>query len=470
MKSVTRIPAILVTLTLIFALAACGNTGNTNAQSSGNTKATSSAVDKSNETSKEAKPIKFTYSTIISDGTKDIIGAALAEYQKTHPELTMETQVTGSDSYLQKMQVASNANTLPDLFWWNGFNLVENMDKFPDSYVDLSPYYDDAFKSTLANGALDLLTTKSGKITSFPADMQIQVWVHNKALFDKYGLTIPTTDEELKACVPVFKKNGIATIAFGSKDLWPVWGIEQWYNNWGMWEQGDDLFLSPPKVKTKDAGYVNVWRFEAELFKLGAFPEHNSTMTFDQMLNLYTSGKAAIISLSSDQMGKLLGTPVEKDSVLTWGIKFKDSPYDQNIGIKSVNNGYAIGAGAAKDKDKLDAIIAFNKWRFSNEGVVAELKAGFMMPVKLDMDLSQFSTIVQQQVALLGDSNKASLPSIWSAYFRWDKNGDFITKFYAISNVLENALTDGSKTEKDIDEACEKLDKVIEEAIKTLKK
>lgn len=454
--------SIIVCIAFIFVITtACGQKGKPDLDTKANVQ----------EKTDDVKPITFTYATFVADGTQEIIGAAFAEYKKMHPELTMEVQVTEHDSYTQKMAIAANANTLPDLFWWNGFNLVSYIEQYPESMVDCTPFYDDEFKSGLLNGSLDLITTNSGIIAGFPSEMTVYAWIHNKPLFDEYGLEIPTTYKELKECISVFRKNGIDTFAFGTKDDWPTWGYLTWFCNWGIWEQGDDLYLSPVKIRTKDAGYVNAWKVIAELYELGAFPEHNSTMNFDQMLVHFTSGKAAIISLPSSQMGKLVGTPVEDDIVMTRGIKFEDSPFNQNIGIKTMQNGYGIGSSAAKDQDKLNAIVEFNKWRLSEEGSFVQLDAGFIMPVSIKSDISKYSPVVQQQLKLMGDETEPVHPATWSAYFRWDRNGEFIDKYYNILHPMILGLADGSKTKDDINnELFSKLDAVIDEAIETLGK
>ena len=215
-------------------------------------------------------------------------------------------------------------NTLPDMFWWNGAPIVDAFNT-TQSVLDLTPYYDDAFKSSLIDGALANMTTADGKIVAFPANSEVQGWVFNKALFDKYGLTIPTTYDELKAVVPVFRQNGVDTIAYGSKEGWAVWGFQHWLELWGIWQQAQAVFKDHT-VKAVDADFKHAYEAEAELYALGAFPANNSTMSFDQAVSEFNAGNAAMITLPSDQLGKIIGQPNEADYVLNWGITFPDSP------------------------------------------------------------------------------------------------------------------------------------------------
>ena len=141
------------------------------------------------------------------------------------------------------------------------------------------------------------MTTADGKIVAFPANMEVQGWVFNKALFDKYSLAIPTTYDELKAVVPVFKKNNVDTIAYGSKEGWAVWGFQHWLELWGIWQQAQATCSRTHTVKAVDADFQNAYEAEAELYALGAFPANNSTMSFDQAVSQFNAGKAAMITL-----------------------------------------------------------------------------------------------------------------------------------------------------------------------------
>ena len=44
----------------------------------------------------------------------------------------------------------------------------------------------------------------------------------------------------------------------------------------------------------------------AELKALGAFPDNNATINFEAMVQMFIAGKAAGISLPSDQLGKIV--------------------------------------------------------------------------------------------------------------------------------------------------------------------
>ena len=163
---------------------------------------------------------------------KDKVGITALEYMKQHPNVMIESQSIEHDTYQQKITAMVDSNSCPDLFWWNGSRATITLQN-TKSLIDLTPYFDNEFKAKFADGSFNMCMTDDGRIAGFPADMELQGWIYNKALFDKYNLKIPKTFDELKECVKVFKKNNIVTIAYGSKDSWPTWGFEQWTQLWG---------------------------------------------------------------------------------------------------------------------------------------------------------------------------------------------------------------------------------------------
>lgn len=417
--------------------------------------------------------VTFTYMSYVSKET-DQVGSLIDTYEQLNPNVTIDYQIVDHEALQQKLTTMVQTNTLPDMFWWNGNAIIDAYNQ-TQSVLDLTPYFDDALKSSLIDGALANITTADGKIVGFPANMEVQGWVFNKALFDQYNLTIPTTYDELKADVAVFKQNNVVTIAYGSKEGWAVWGFQHWLELWGIWQQSEAVFKTHT-VKAVDADFQHAYAAEAELYSLGAFPANNSTMSFNEAVSLFNSGKAAMITLPSDQLGLIIGQPNEKDYVMNWGITFPDSKYPQNIKVRDVGNAYGVSASVASDPDKLAAIIAFNKWRYSQAGFDAALKVGAIMPVNFKADTSDMGPIMTQQIAMIQDPNvdtslSKGLNSDYAPYFQWNSNGDLWTSgFGTIRGNLENSLMNGSMTAADIPVELGKMDTAIDEVIAQLPK
>jgi len=413
-----------------------------------------------------ADKVKFTYVNFIGK-ENDQVGCTIETYLKKNPNVEIEYQIIEHTVMQEKYQVMQSSNTMPDMYWWNSIYLSQALQNFPGTSLDLTPYFDKAFKDKFIDGTWNLLATGDGRIGGFPAEAQVQAWLFNKKLFDQYKLKIPTTYEELKACVPVFKKNGIATIAYGTKDPWPSWGFYHWMQLWGIDDQQDELFKTGT-LKTKDSGFANALKAIGELADLGAYPADNSTINFEAMVQMFLANKAAVIQLPSDQLGKIVGTPNEKDYVFNWGVSFPKSKFNQKQGIKMVGNGYGIGSGVAKDKAKLDAIIAFNKWRYGDEAFKLALNKGFILPVKVKYDASKLTPVNKQQAAMIGDNRKGTITAVYAPYRIWKWNVDLLIDWATPLDNMVNSLANGSMKIGDLDAEFEKMDAATQNAISTL--
>jgi len=415
-----------------------------------------------------AAPITITYVNFIGKEV-DQVGCTIDTYMKAHPNIKFEYQIIDHSTMQQKYQVEIASNTLPDLFWWNAIWLSQTLQNNPTTITDLTKYFDPAFKAKFLSGTWNLLATKDGRIAGFPAEMQVQAWMWNKALFDQYGLKIPTTYDDLKAVVPVFKQNGIATIEIGTLDPWPTWGYYNWLQLWGSDAQANDLYMTHT-IKTADAGYAQALKDLAELNALGAFPDNNSTINFENMVQNFLAGKAACISLPSDQLGKIVGQPIEKNLVFNWGVSFPNSPFDQNQAIKFVGNGYGVGGNVEKDPAKLQAIVDFNKWRYSDAAFPLALNAGFILPVKVAFNPAKLGPVMKQQYALINDKRKGTITSVYAPYFLWNLDPNALGNYSTpLDNVIVSLLN-GSMTAADLPDQFSKLDDGIDAAIASLKK
>jgi hypothetical protein len=183
---------------------------------------------------------------------------------------------------------------------------------------------------------------------------------------------------------------------------------------------------------------------------------------------MFLADKAAIIQLPSDQLGKIVGQPNEKNYVYNWGFKFANSPFNQNQGIKMVGNGYGIGSGVAKDPAKLKAIIDFNKWRYGDQAFAIALAKGFRLPVTAKFDANTLTPVNKQQQELIGDSRKGTITAVYAPYIVWKWDVNLITDWYNIEDNLINSLINGSMTEKDLSAQFAKMDAATQNAIKTL--
>lgn len=145
-----------------------------------------------------------------------------AEYQKLHPEVTVELIQESDDSVKGKTKTLVASNSLPDVYFswtgsWGG-NFVRGK-----RAVDLTKVIgpDTEWGKTLLPAAVDAFTY-DGKLYGIPLYLDAKFMGYSKSAFDKLGLKAPTNFEDLLSDCDKIRESGMTPIAFGNKEAWPA--------------------------------------------------------------------------------------------------------------------------------------------------------------------------------------------------------------------------------------------------------
>jgi multiple sugar transport system substrate-binding protein len=110
------------------------------------------------------------------------------EFTRTHPNVTVQVQLTPWADYWTKLKAAATGGAAPDVFWMNGPNfqlyasngVIRPLEGQPDTSAYPKPLVD--------------LYTYQGKLYGLPKDMDtVGVW-YNKTLFDAKKVKYPADD------------------------------------------------------------------------------------------------------------------------------------------------------------------------------------------------------------------------------------------------------------------------------------
>jgi raffinose/stachyose/melibiose transport system substrate-binding protein len=140
-------------------------------------------------------------------------------YEKSHEGVTVDFKPFKSTEYNKILATGLAGSDGPDVPQVRSYGQVQATiaggSLVPlDGKVDLSGWDENVVAS--AKGKED------GKIYSVPLARQATVMFYNKGLFDKNGVTVPTTWDEFMAANKKLKGAGVTPIAVGAKDDWTL--------------------------------------------------------------------------------------------------------------------------------------------------------------------------------------------------------------------------------------------------------
>ncbi len=151
---------------------------------------------------------------------EDSVTAVIEKFMEENPAIKIELEVKTPDQYYNLLSTAIQSGDAPDIFWANGTKdtLLPNLVKMGGP-MDLTGKIDLSAYDKMATDILYI----DGKLWQTPgAAIGTRAVYYNKAIFDKYQLTVPTTFAELEQICDTLKAEGVTPISFGGKLSWAV--------------------------------------------------------------------------------------------------------------------------------------------------------------------------------------------------------------------------------------------------------
>ena len=342
-------------------LSACG--------SSGSTDTTASASDSA---SASTAPIEISFLIDNSDGTVATANALVEGFKAVEPNITVkvETRPQGAEGdNAVKTRLATGDMT--DVFWYNSGSLLQAL----DPAQNLVPLTDESFQADVDQGFKDAVTV-GDQVYGVPAAAAMGGGIlYNKKIYDKLGLSIPTTWDEFMANNEKIKAAGIDPVIQSYADTWTsqLFVLADFHNvaavnpDWAAQYTAND----PNAKYTKDPALKGFQRL-TEVSAAGYVNKNFASLKFDQALAYLSDGKGAQYPMLTFALPALVGI----DKANAENIGFFAQPGDD-----AATNGMTLWEPAAlyvpssTEGDKLAAVKKFLAFAASPAGCDAQTKA-----------------------------------------------------------------------------------------------
>lgn len=150
----------------------------------------------------------------------------------------------------------------------------------------------------------------------------------------------------------------------------------------------------------------------AELREAGAFSDTASTVTYEIAKTSLLAEDCGVITTSTDWLAGILESDmaINGDLQYWFGVTFPDSGADQNVCVKSCGNGYCVSANI--DQEKLDVIVDFFNYFYSQEGCDIALQQGMVLPVEGYEASVEVTPLVESIIALTTDNSRTPIATV----------------------------------------------------------
>jgi|LSQX01.1.fsa_nt_gb raffinose/stachyose/melibiose transport system substrate-binding protein len=154
----------------------------------------------------EGEPVTITIMHYMGNTVKvNTFDSILTKYQEMHPNVTFEAQMYSQNDYIAQLPIRIANGDTPDIMMGS-----------PNQYSDIieaGKVMDLTDNELITNLGLTEGDMKScmwnGSVYAIPLDFKTYGVMYNKAIFDKYGLNVPSTQDEFDALCQTLKDNGV---------------------------------------------------------------------------------------------------------------------------------------------------------------------------------------------------------------------------------------------------------------------
>lgn len=328
----------------VVALAGCGSTGGGQAADG----TTSITLSMQNPDVQTADPATW---------------AIVQAFEDANPDIDVQVSGEAVADHLQKLSIAAQSDTLPDVFWIYKANAQELLSA--GKIMDLSPMLDQLGLTEKFPASTTANYTQDGKIFGVPYQgLLTGLWVNEKILTDN-GLTRPTTFDELVTVAEALNAKGITTISNGAnQSSFSVWSFLTDLDRFGFGDKIEGILDGSESYENDD--FLALYQHIAELRDAGAFASNVSTQTYQQAVDQFTSGKAAMLDAGVWASSAIQESTIAPDVSFWQGPQFDDGVGEQNIIMNVASAPLAVSAKVSGDQAKLDAVTKFIDFYYSD--------------------------------------------------------------------------------------------------------
>lgn len=359
------------------------------------------------------------------------------EFNKTHPDIKVNVDVSDWDAYFNKLQTLFAGGTPPDVFAmdaplypdWQSRGVLKNL----QPYLDADPgVLDGVYPVTL-----QAYQTPEGYF-GLPRDFQTIVLYYNKDMFDAAGVDYPTDDWTLQDMREAAKKLTADTDGDGQVDQWGFWS--DFYDMelfWGpaLWGAGGQV-ISDDHTQTllAEGPAQDVWHTMSDMiFEDGSVPTTGQAEQYGS--DMFLAEHAAMTTIGHWSVPEYTAQGINFDVAAF--------PAGSEKRATSVNSAGFVIADASKNAD---AAWEFVKYAVGPSGQTRLAELGFAIPVlqsvaESPVFLEQGSSL-NQQVYLDALQYAVPKPS-FKGYGEWSAAvGDTLALVWSGDLTIDEALAE----------------------------
>lgn len=290
--------------------------------------------------------------------------AIVQAFEKANPDIHVEVSGQAVAEHLQSLSIAAQSDTLPDIFWVYKATAEQMLEA--GRLMDLRPVLDDLGITAKLPANTVTSFTSDDKIYGVPYQGLLTGLWYNKKILQDNDLQVPTTFDDLINVARTLNAKGIVTISNGAnQSSFSVWSFLVWLDRFGYQDKIEGILEGSESYDNPD--FLRMYEHIAELRDAGAFASNVSTQTYQQAVDQFLNGKAAMLDAGVWASSAIQDSAVAQDTGFWIGPTFDDGVGEQDIVMNVASAPLVVDHKVADDDAKMAAVKKFLEFYYSDQ-------------------------------------------------------------------------------------------------------
>ncbi len=373
----------------------------------------------------DGSAVTITFSHTMNQEYQKVLDRYIAKFNEIYPNITVEhSQVGGYDEVRDTIRTELTAGNQPNIAYcypdhvalYNITKKVVPLDNFIESkievknedgeVVEILGFTDEQLADFIpgyyAEGAV---FDTAGTMYTLPMSKSTEVLYYNKTFFDKHGLEVPTTWDEMEALCIKIKEIDPKCIPLGydSEANWFITMCEQYESPYTSSEKGK-YFQFDNEVNQNFVKEFRSWYDR----KLVTTKELYGGYTSGLFTNQDTTKETSYMSIGSTG-GSVHQVPDAVDGVYPFEVGIAPIPTVEGKPLKAISQGPSLCIFDSDNKQEVVASWLFVKFLTANPDFQAafSMTSGYMPVIKSVMDVPSYQKFLEGAA-----STKAGIPAM----------------------------------------------------------
>lgn len=287
------------------------------------------------------------------------------DFMAKNPDIKVDVEGQPVDQHTQQMVIAAQSDTLPDIFWIPDATAKQMVGT--KDLLDLNPMLQAAgLKSKFAASTLSAYNDGTSQY-GVPYEALITGFFYNKAILQAHGVKVPETIDDLLGLCRTISGAGITPISKGAnQSSFSVWSFLGMLSRFGYEQKYKDILAGNASYDNPD--FRRFYQHIDDMRNAGCFATNVATQTYQQAMDSFTGGKAAMFDAGVFASAQIDKSKVAKDVGFWVGPTFSDGVGDQHILINVPSVPLVASAKLKSNQKKYDAVQKFFAYFYSDAG------------------------------------------------------------------------------------------------------